>query len=63
MTAVVEHGGNGYAALAHARVQADLMYLSRYRIVGAAAAGAEVCERYGHDQRGRVCQRCGQPTL
>jgi hypothetical protein len=51
---------NEYARRAHLRVLADVLYLSRWRDMGAAAAGEFVCARYGHDARGGRCERCGQ---
>jgi hypothetical protein len=50
---------NEYARRAHFRAQADLMYLSLWRLHGAAEAGRMTCEQFGHDPRGRQCERCG----
>jgi len=54
---------NEYARRAHLRVLADLFYLARWRQLGAVAAGAETCAQFGHDPRGRVCERCGRPVV
>jgi hypothetical protein len=54
-----DHGTpNGYAAKAHSRALADLFYLARWRTLGAVEAGRLTCDRFGHDARGRVCERC-----
>jgi hypothetical protein len=52
-------GISQYAARVYRRSVADLMFLSLWRVVGAQEAGARVCERFGHDPRGRLCERCG----
>jgi hypothetical protein len=48
-----------YARRAFWRVQADLMYLSLRPHTPRLEAAQQVCERFGHDQRGPGCQRCG----
>jgi hypothetical protein len=57
-----DEGVNHYAEAVHRRVCADLYYLSRWRRLGAAEAGRQTCERYGHEPRGRQCVRCGAYT-
>jgi hypothetical protein len=51
---------NEVARRAWFRAQADLMYLSLWRQLGPNEAGARVCEEFGHEPRGGLCERCGQ---
>lgn len=48
---------NHYAQQVRNRMLADLLYLATWRVLPDAAQ--RVCERYGHDQRGMQCARCG----
>lgn len=52
-----------YGRRAFRRVQADLMYLAARATMPRREAGMAVCARFGHDARGRVCERCGARTL
>lgn len=54
-----QEGVSQYAARVWRRAQADLMFLGSWRLLGAQEAGARVCARFGHDARGRTCERCG----
>lgn len=53
---------NVYALRAHNRLLADAYYLARFAQLGHSVAASMTCERYGHDARGGMCDRCGLGT-
>jgi len=53
---------NAYALKAWRRAAADVFYLRRWHELGHAEAARLTCERFDHDVRGGLCERCGLPV-